>query len=99
MSDLHALVVEHGDAVLKVTDALRTARNLQWDAPHGPAPLITSHRPSDIADPTARLAVDADRLQLRQSVAHAEAVIAQATAALGLAHAELDAALVPYLSR
>ncbi len=97
MSDLRALVTDHGDAVLQCTDALRSARRLQWETPHRPMPQVTSHRPADVSDPTARIAIDSDRLQLRTSVTHAEGALAKATASLRLARAELDAALVPYL--
>lgn len=86
----------HGVATLRLVDALRDARGVQWESPPGAA-LRIEH--DFYADTTGETAADPARLRVRAAVENGLAVLAHASAQLNRATTSLEDALRPYVTQ
>ncbi|MBO3664789.1 DUF7169 domain-containing protein [Microbacterium stercoris] len=92
--ELKRAAMEHAAATLRLVDALRLAREVQYDKPIG----ARVETPIGIADPTGETAASGARLRVRANALTALATFETATASLEAAAESVDAAVTLHLS-
>src|SRR5690606_20285694 len=90
MTKLHDLIDEATTNFHRLGSLLEAAYAVQWEAPPN---LHSDRQPGEPANPTADVALDPRRMQLRLAVLKAERLLRNAAPAIARAEAELASAL------